>query len=231
MIIMNRLLPTKVSCPCCGWEGRVFADYIEIGYQVGNAECPRCNSHPRHRMLFHWLKSALASGVFQKKGIALVFAPEKCLLSLWMGIPGLKVVRVDREAARDVDLLMDIQHLPLASDCIDFIWCHHVLEHVPYDKAAIRELHRVLRPRTGELMVSVPMFPRPVTREYGFADPTESGHWRAYGDDFVDRLAEARFHVKQMAFSLTKAERDSYGIGEEQVFLCTKASNDQGPGV
>ena len=45
----NRLLPDKMECPCCGWRGRRFLDYIELGYRVPNAECPNCESHSRHR--------------------------------------------------------------------------------------------------------------------------------------------------------------------------------------
>ena len=59
-------------------------------------------------------------------------------------------------------------------------------------KLAIKELHRVLRPGSGELVVSVPMTaPGTITEEYGFADLTQSGHWRIYGDDFVTRLIES----------------------------------------
>ena len=74
-----------------------------------------------------------------------------------------------------MDLLANLENLPIASDSMDLIWCHHVLEHVEHDGQAIGELQRVLR-AAGELVVSVPMELGTVTHEYGFADPNMSGH-------------------------------------------------------
>ena len=62
------------------------------------------------------------------------------------------------------------------------------MEHIQNDRAAIKELYRVLRPITGELIVSVPMTTGVLTQEYGYANNRESGHWRKYGDDFAARL-------------------------------------------
>ena len=75
--LSNRLLAPRLACPCCGWEGRRFLDYIEIGYRVDNAACPKCDSHPRHRALYLWLKNEFQ--VANSTGRALVFAPEKAI--------------------------------------------------------------------------------------------------------------------------------------------------------
>lgn len=53
--LANKWLPASRSCPCCGWSGRRFYDYIEVGYTVRNAACPQCDSHPKHRRYFLWL--------------------------------------------------------------------------------------------------------------------------------------------------------------------------------
>src|SRR5437763_16510557 len=47
--LANRLLPARVECPCCGWEGGRFYDYLEVGCTARGVAGPRCNSHPRHR--------------------------------------------------------------------------------------------------------------------------------------------------------------------------------------
>ncbi|HYJ45609.1 MAG TPA: hypothetical protein VEV81_03275, partial [Pyrinomonadaceae bacterium] len=52
---VNRILPDKVQCPCCGWAGHRFYDFIEVGCVIRQVECPQCNSHARHRSLFLWL--------------------------------------------------------------------------------------------------------------------------------------------------------------------------------
>jgi len=218
--LANKFLPPTLQCPCCGWAGRRFYDYIEAGYTVRNAACPQCDSHSRHRAFYLWLQNEY--GLEQKKGAALVFAPEKALAPLWQEATQLKLIRVDIADTRGVDLLANLETLPIASDSMDLIWCHHVLEHVEHDSQAIGELQRVLRHGVGDLVVSVPMEPGATTREYGFADPRESGHWRIYGDDFADRLAAKGLAVRPLAHDLSPQDCQRYGITPERFYICRK---------
>jgi SAM-dependent methyltransferase len=215
------MLPVKVACPCCGWEGRRFFDYHEVGYTTPNAACPQCDSHPRHRYLSLWLSKDFK--LDDKSGTALVFAAEKALASVWTKPHHLSVIRIDIENSRDTNLLGDIRSLPVAANSVDLIWCHHVLEHVDNDRLAISELHRILRPVSGELIVSVPMGPPgTTTNEYGFQDLADSGHWRTYGDDFEDRLKESGFTVQPVQFDLSVEEYRRYGFEPERFYLCRK---------
>jgi len=220
VILANELLPARVACPCCGWSGRRYYDYIETGYTTRNAACPQCDSHPRHRAFVLWLRNEYR--LQAKAGIAVVFAPEESLRPLWESAPDLRIFRVDLEAKRNVDALVDIQLMPLTSDSVDLLWCHHVLEHIEDDFAGIRELNRVLRTDSGELIVSVPMLLGSETKEYGFPNLRESGHWRIYGDDFVDRLTAAGFEVQPGIIKLTEAEASRYGIVSEPFYVCRK---------
>jgi len=218
--LANKFLPATKRCPCCGWTGRRFYDYIEVGYTARNSACPRCDSHPRHRAFQSWLRDVYR--INEKQGVALVFAPERALASVWESAEELKLIRTDIADARGVDLLADLENLPLRSDSVDLIWCHHVLEHVEHDRQAIKELQRVLRKGAGELIVSVPMEPTPLTDEYGFADPRLSGHWRMYGDDFVERLAEGGLTVEECCHQLTADEFRQFGVTPERFFICRK---------
>lgn len=220
VVATNKLLPKRLKCPCCGWEGRRFFDYIEMGYTVRNCACPSCDSHPRHRALFLWLRDECQ--ISQKAGIAFVFAPEKTFAPLWQTATNLRTYKVDIEPSRGVDALADLMRLPFASGIADLMWCHHVLEQVEDDRVALRELHRVLRPSAGELIVSVGTGKQEATVEFGFADKGLSGNRRLFGADFPERLAEAGFKVRPLAYSLTEAERGKYGVGEEPFFSCTK---------
>jgi SAM-dependent methyltransferase len=220
VLTSNRLFSARRECPCCGWQGRRFFDYIEIGYRVRNAACPRCDSHSRHRALYLWLKHEFH--LEQKSGAALVFAPEKALAPLWQSARKLRVYKVDIEPARGVSLLADVMRLPLATGSIDLVWCHHVLEQVEDDKAAIRELSRVLRPLTGELVVSVGMSNQEATREFGFADKKLTGNRRSYGADFEKRLQQGGLSVRPMRYKLSDLECRRYGIYHETFYYCAK---------
>jgi len=220
--LANGVLPGKVECPCCGWSGRKFHDYIEVGYTIPATVCPRCDCQARHRALYTWLRDEYHPE--EKKGTALLFAPEKPLASVWHEAPYLRIIRIDLGTALSTDLLADLQHLPIASNAIDIVWCHHVLEHVEDDRAAIRELHRILRSSTGELIASVPIEPGTRTREFGFADKTQSFHWRMYGDDFADRLAESGLAVRVIDYSLPPEQARLYGTAPERLFMCAKHS-------
>lgn len=215
----NRLLPDKMECPCCGWRGRRFLDYIELGYRVPNAECPNCESHSRHRALFLWLKNEFQ--IENKTGRALIFAPERALNPLWQSASKLRAIKIDIEAARGVDLLGDVMRLPLIDAAMDLIWCHHVLEQVADDRAALRELCRVLKPGSGELLISVSWTGLEETQEFGRVNNMLSGNQRLYGGDFDKRLAAAGFQVKTLSYNLSAEECERYGVYAEPFYVCT----------
>lgn len=93
--------------------------------------------------------------------------------------------------------------MPFRSGAFDTVICCDTLEHIPDDRSAIAEIHRVLR-AGGVAILTVPQSdtgvetyedPRIVTsddrdREYGQWD-----HVRNYGSDFEARLAAAGFTV------------------------------------
>jgi len=157
-----------------------------------------------------------------KIGVGLVFAPEKALAGIWASAGTLRAFRVDIKRRRDIDFRADLRHLPIVSDSVDLQWCHHVLEHIPDDRAAIEELYRVLRWVTGELIVSVPMATSSVTKEFGYSNNRESGHWRLYGDDFAVRLSECGFTVESISPNFSPGDYDRYGLIREKYYLCRK---------
>lgn len=85
----------------------------------------------------------------------------------------------------------DITRLPFGDRSFDTIICAEVLEHIPDEKEAVKELHRVLKPG-GILAVSVPrFFPEwicwKISREYRAA---ENGHIRIYQKKSLIDLVE-----------------------------------------
>ncbi len=113
-------------------------------------------------------------------------------------------MRMDLRPARGVDLRGDITAMPLADGCVDLLVCYHVLEHIPDDRAAMREIARVLA-ADGVGIVQVPWRPGTTTDEDPAAPPDErkrrfglADHVRYYGDDFEDRLVATGLQVDRV---------------------------------
>ena len=221
VVLSNKTLPDRLECPCCNWKGRRFFDYIEAGYSVPNAACPGCDSHSRHRAFYLWLKHEFQ--IETEKGRALIFAPERALSPLWDSARELRIIKTDIEATRGVDLLSDVMRLPFANESVSLIWCHHVLEQVEDDRAAMRELHRVLEKAGGELLISAGQSGLEETQELGAANSKLSGNRRLYGNDFAERLLAAGFEVLPVSYNLTAAELERYAIFPERFYRCSIA--------
>lgn len=74
----------------------------------------------------------------------------------------------------EIDVVADIQAMPLPDASFDSAICIEVLEHVPDPEKALRELYRVLRPG-GRLVFSVPHFLYLHNEPYDFYRYTKYG--------------------------------------------------------
>jgi SAM-dependent methyltransferase len=94
----------------------------------------------------------------------------------------------------------DVTALPDPDGSFDVVICNHVLEHIPDDRAAMRQIRRVLRPG-GFAVLQHPIRAHAETFEdWTVVTPQDrlhlfgqEDHVRVYGRDFVDRLREAGF--------------------------------------
>lgn len=213
----------RVHCNVCGWSGSRFCSHVAPGYVDRNAFCPRCASYARHRG-FAWLLEqhlgAELDAVRERSGRRLLFAPEAGLRQLLEARVGaVEGVDIDAERA-GVDLVADAQNLPLPDDSVELAVSFHVLEHVPDDRAALRELARVLAP-TGRALICAPMvFENASTNEFGAARADLNDHWREYGRDLRERLDEAGLVGPSWRFSeeLPPAEFVSLALVDEELF-------------
>jgi ubiquinone/menaquinone biosynthesis C-methylase UbiE len=85
-----------------------------------------------------------------------------------------------------VDFRVDLTRIMFEDNTFDVVFASHVLEHVPDDIAAMKEVLRVLKPG-GIALLPVPVI-GPVTVEYGQARELEEGHVRMPGEDYFDRM-------------------------------------------
>lgn len=195
------------------------------------AKCPTCGSLERHRF------QALVLGVLADSaagGVVLDVAPVRMLVPLLRDLPSRGYVSLDFDPAgsgRPVSVQGSLTELPLASGSVGLMMCSHVLEHIPDDAAAMREIARCLTDE-GRAMVLVPWRAGPTEedleadaderlRKFGQAD-----HVRYYGDDFEARLVSAgldvaRFTPRQV---LPAALISALGIkADEPMWLCARA--------
>ena len=215
----------RVECPCCG--GR-FRRFLRGGPERRpDARCPRCGSLERHRLVWLWLRRA--TDLLSAPRRVLVVAPEPFLQDALRARPHLDYLSIDLESPLAMRR-MDLTRLDLPDGSFDAVFCNHVLEHVPDDRAAMRELRRVLRPG-GWAVLQTPI---DLGRESTDEDPTvtrpeerlrrfgQADHVRIYGRDFFDRLRAAGWDVERVPFARTLADGEARRFGldmEEELIL------------
>ena len=169
-------------------------------------KCPVCHGCDRTRMMALYLEREV--GVGRRKLDLLHIAPEYGLY-LWIKRhPGVRYTGsdIDTRRYRHIENIgtADLMDMPFESNAFDVVICSHVLEHVPDDVRAMRELRRVLKPSgTALLPVPLAMDGGGTDEDSTMADPSEQnrrfGQWdhlRLYGkDDYLKRLSEAGFEV------------------------------------
>ena len=189
----------QVLCPVCGCRFDRFKD----DWNRPDALCWRCGSHERHRA--QWLLLERRPELLSSARSLLHFAPEWSLRRRLSRIDGLRYITADLSQP-DVDLQLELMALELPDGIFDAVICSHVLEHVPDDAAAMRELRRVTA-QGGWCLVMVPL---DLNRARTYEDPAivepsdrervfwQDDHVRLYAADIGDRLTAAGFEVEHI---------------------------------
>jgi SAM-dependent methyltransferase len=209
----------KVECPSCGWKGPEFLPNAARK----NARCPKCDSKERHRLYFLYLKTVIPTNRQLK---VLHFAPEKIITRLFRSFQNIDYLSADLNPAKAM-VKQDITQTTFADNTFDIIFCSHVLEHIPDDQMAMKELRRILKP-DGFAILQVPVKDNfngkridKTYEDFSITDPAERAkafgqfdHVRVYGRDFSERLQKAGFKVRidKFAESLGEVNIRRYAI-------------------
>lgn len=200
-----------------------------IGSDVENFACPRCGAHDRERHLLMYFDHA---GIWKRieGGSVLHFAPERALAKRILNAGPARYVKADlAPAARDV-APEDIARLSFGDREFDLVIANHVLEHVADDRAAMKEVFRVLKPG-GLAVLQTPYSEKlantledPGVRDaearlqaYGQED-----HVRLYGKDLFSRLSGAGFvsQLREHDAVLAGCDAALYGVNRREPFMC-----------
>ncbi len=232
----------KYICPFCNYNARdlfivgrdseVLKKKEIIGGKKGPSGCYKCRSSERERLVYTYLKENLNISNSNSFENVLHIAPEPNLTS--------KLLKLDFKNYICGDLFtdgysykghvqnMDVTSIPYPDHTFDLIICNHVLEHVPNDQVAMKEICRVLNSK-GKAILQVPISKNssqtfedfkvntPEQREIVFG---QYDHVRIYGQDYVQRLENCGFKVDRINIS---NEYPQYGLDlDEDIFVCSR---------
>ena len=220
-------------CPVCRSRLRRFLDYSE---SYRNVICPFCEVHPRHRLM--WLYLRRKRLLSTKTPLKLLHvAPEKTFVKAFASAPNIDYLSADLDSPLAM-VRMDITQIKYPDDTFDAIYCSHVLEHIPDDRQAMRELCRVLKPG-GWAILQVPIADDLETTFEDWSVQTREerarvfGQWdhvRWYGRDYQPRLENAGFLVTIDWFvkSFSESKADRLGLDRnEAIYFCRKPSSPE----
>ena len=176
-------------------------------FNLENYMCPVCSSSDRDRLYCLYIDRFFQSADTDKKYNLLEIAPMAELRKYLRSIPQVNYRCADLNMA-DVDDKVDLTDMKLYKNGqFDIFICSHVLEHIPDDRKAMRELFRILsKDGWGILMVPINLN---LTEDYeNEAITDENERWKHFGQNdhvrlyskngFVSKLEDAGFRVEQM---------------------------------
>ncbi len=213
-------------------DGKKFKKFLPYGYvnQRQNVLSPSTLSLERHRLLWLYLKNE--TGFFKDHLKVLHFAPEQAFYKRFRRLENLDYTTTDINSPL-ADVKADICDLPFEDNTYDFILCNHVLEHIPDDTKAMKEIYRILKPGGMAIL----QIPQDLSREVTFEDDSitsrkeralifgQYDHVRVYGKDYFEKLRLVGFKVEEIDYSttLTPSEIEKYRISKGEILpVCYK---------
>ena len=213
-------------------DGSTFRTFLPYGYGKvrENVLSPSTLSLERHRLL--WLYLQRNTQFFSKPLKVLHIAPEQAFYRRFKKQPNLQYITSDLYSPL-ADVKADICSLPFEEGQFDVVLCNHVLEHIPDDTQAMKELYRVMK-KGGWGIFQVP---QELDREKTFSDdsitdPKERArifgqydHVRIYGRDYFDKLHKIGFEVHPIPCTdiATDKEIEKYCLVKNEILpICKK---------
>lgn len=182
--------------------------------------CETCQSLERHRAIRGFFSAIRDMSLFSELAV-LQFSQDSAVRPEWFRSYEFSVYGGHNS--------LDLQNVARPSASYDLVICNHVLEHVPDDGAALRELTRIVK-QDGIVFLTVPdPARRSETRDWGYPDESRHGHFREYGSDISDRFVRhipSIFVFKvQMEDTVTRTPDVAYLLAHQQNRLLRQIKN------
>jgi len=178
---------------------------VIAGYGV-NVYCPNCMSKNRERLVLDVIQNELPI----RPRTVLHFSPEKHLYNYLKARASVTTVDIMPGFYKGIDRSVryaDATSLLFEDESFDMIIANHILEHIPNDTAAMREMFRVLR-KGGVAILQVPYSVELAStiEEPFINDPArqaklfgQKDHVRIYAlPDYITRLKDCGFTVNKL---------------------------------
>lgn len=229
-------------CPFCGYRAKelsligfdlpVLKEKEVIGGGLRSGACYKCKSSDRERLIFVYLEKIFKLFERNSNLNILHIAPEENLSKFLLKQNFKNYVCGDLfdtgysypEHVQNMNVL----NIPFDDNYFDLLICNHVLEHVPNDMDAMKELYRVLK-KEGTAILQVPISKNSALtfEDLSITDPKERetafgqfDHVRIYGQDYPGKLERAGFKVERINIS---ARYPKLGLNaDEDLFIGVK---------
>jgi glycosyltransferase involved in cell wall biosynthesis len=245
--IMYKYVSYNFECPICNNKVERFlpyqykkhkADFTTkfdiIGSDADNFTCPHCYCHDRMRhILMYFNRLNIWEDHILNKNV-LHIAPEVHLQQIISKFQPKEYICGDLYPTNDSIKKIDVTSIHFDENYFDFIICNHVLEHIPNDLQAMKELYRVLK-KGGYAVLQTPYSP---VIEESFEDRKLStdierlefygqvDHVRIYGLDFFSKLESVGFELNIIKNDelFIREECKKYGVNFREDLIFVKKS-------
>jgi len=205
---------------------KVIAGYGE------NILCPHCLSNSRERLVIAMLRARID---ISKKRI-LHLSPEKNIFDILKDKATVTTADLHPGFYKSIDKNIKEENataLSFENESLDLVIANHIMEHIPDDEKAMKEIYRVLKPG-GNLIMQVP-YSETISNtieELSINNPEKQSalfgqkdHFRIYSiQNYIKRLQVVGFIVELIPYNSFK-EYYKYAIQKEESFLMIKKPN------
>jgi len=227
------------------YRGKVLINHTEYleAYKKAemlNAEaylCPHCGASDRERFYVLFIEKFFLKHKDREEIKLVHFAPEKALKNFLL-TKKFQEYRTADLMMDDVDDKADLTNLHIyQSNHFNFLICSHILEHIPDDISAIKELYRILK-IGGMGIIIVPIL-EGLENIYEDSNITseedrllhfwQEDHVRIYNKKgFIERLSNVGFQVKEYGIkNFSKKVFNQYAISEKSIlYIVEKIGHD-----
>lgn len=226
----RHLIPKRCTCNICG---KTFHNHIAHGNDtecsrmhdttmgLRFSDCPWCGVSDKHRFLWEIIDSYL--GIEKDRNVRVLhFAPEKPIQNkLVEKYIDMEYISGDLSPGK-AQYIIDMTDIHYPDNSFDIVIASQVLEHVPDETKALKELGRVIK-ENGVIVLSVPIaWDVEKTKDEKIEDSKkrenlygQSDHVRLYGKDYAERIQrisglKVKQYVPRELFNRNELSRRGY---------------------